>query len=388
MPAKGDVMTKKIVLLLQGGGALGAFQCGAWTQLFPFIRDNEYELIAVVGASIGAINAALIARHGSDTDGGSGVLQDFWRNRIAMPPAQFIPLPGEYWRAWNGLLTGQLLGNRGLFRPAYRHWNPVGDMFRFHMPLYETRNAERTMASVFGEYRGTAPLLAVGTTDVLTGEAVLFDSASRTIEPRMLAASMAIPILFSPVEIDGRYYWDGEIRSNTLLPNLYSMLEETLPRSPAPDDFLVIVMDMFKSDTDRAPASAIESQYRLLNILLGSKLKYDQREFEAGNALLDAMERLRMLAGAESDSALSAAVEEEYRKALAARYARVEFLHIGRCQFEYEYISRDFDYSPQYIEKLIAQGAASATEAIEAYRERSGKWQQQQIRDRTRVDSI
>jgi NTE family protein len=363
--AKDAAMGKKIVLLLQGGGALGAFQCGAWKALFPFIRENGHALVAIAGASIGAINAGLIARHYHQTDGGSGVLQDFWRNRLATPPAPFFPWPGEYWRAWNGLFTGLLLGNRGLFCPAYQHWNPVGDMFRFHMPMYRTHIAERTLAESFGEYHGKQPLLALGVTDVKTGEALLFESASQTITTRMLAASIAIPILFPPVEIDGRYLWDAEMRSNTLLPNIFALLREALPQpDDKPDDFLVIVIDMFRTDTERIPTSTLQSYYRLLNIVLGDKLKRDQSAFETGNAYLDAMERIHRLARNENHSPLTAAIEEEYRKALGQHHAVVEFMHIGRRPFEYEHISRDFDYSPQYIDRLIAQGTESALNAI------------------------
>jgi NTE family protein len=360
-------MAKKIVLLLQGGGALGAFQCGAWKAISPFIHENGHELVAVAGASIGAINAGLIARHCHDADGGSSALQDFWRNSVATPPAPFFPLPGEYWQAWNGLLTGLLLGNRRLFHPAYQHWNPIGELFRFHMPLYQTHDTERTLTKAFGEYRGKAPLLMVGVTDVKTGEAVLFDSASRAITPKMLAACIAIPILFSPVEIDGRHYWDFEMRSNTLLPNVFAFLRDTLPCPDTPDQFLFIVVDMLTPDMDRMPTSTMDAHYRLLNILLGDKLKYDQRAFEVGNAYLDALERIHSLADQEADSPLAAAIKEEYEKAMADRHGRVEFLHIGRKHFEYEHISRDFDFSPQYIARLIAQGFENASSAIHSY---------------------
>lgn len=364
-------MKKKIVLLLQGGGALGAFQCGAWEAISPFMRENGHDLVAVAGVSIGALNAGLIARYCHDPDGGVGALQDFWQSRLANLPMPFFPMPGEYWRAWNGLLTGLLLGNGALFSPAYQYWNPVGDMFRFHMPLYQTDNAERTMAAVFGEYRGSAPVLAAGLTDVESGEAVLLDSVSRTITSRMFAASIAIPILFSPVEIDGRYFWDGEMRSNTLLPDVFALLQKTSPRPDTPDELLVIVIDMFSSGTDRPPTSVIETQYRFLNVLLGGKLNYDLRAFEVGNTCLDAMERLRGLARRESGSPLAAAVEEEYQKVLARQHARVELLHIGRHQYRYEHISRDFDYSPQYIARLIEQGFDSASHAVRDYQEKT-----------------
>ena len=338
-------MKKKIVLLLQGGGALGAFQCGAWQAILPFIRENGHELVAVAGASIGALNASLIARHFHGPGGGVGVLQDFWRKTLANPPVPFFRMPGEYWWAWNGLLTNLLFGNHALFSPAYQHWNLVGDLFRFYMPLYLTHRTERTMSDMVGEYRGTMPLLAVALTDVESGEMRLVDSASRSIVPKMLAASIAIPLLFSPVDIDGRYYWDGEMRSNTLLPDVLALLQSLSDPEDAPADYLVIVVDMFQSAADRPPTSMVQSQYRFLSILMGGKLDYDRRIFDAGNTLLDGMERLRR-PGDETGSPLAAAIEEEYRKARALQHARVELLHIGRQQFPYEHISRDFDYSP------------------------------------------
>lgn len=356
-------------MLLQGGGALGAFQCGAWKAILPFIRDNSHELVAVAGASIGALNAGLIARHCHEPDGGVDVLQDFWRKTLATPPVPFFPIPGEYWWSWNGLLTGLLLGNRALFTPAYQHWNPIGDAFRFTMPLYLTGNTEQTMAGIVGQYRGSAPVLAVALTDVESGAAVLIDSVSRTIVPRMFAASIAIPILFSPVDIDGRTCWDGEMRSNTLLPDVLAVLQSSAVAGEKPDDVLVIIVDMFRSATDRPPTSVIETQYRFVNILMGGKLDYDRRILEAGNTLLDTMERLNSLAGKDDASPLAMAVEKEYRKALARQHARVELLHIGREQFPYEYISRDFDYSPQYIERLIEQGFIRATNALQDYQE-------------------
>lgn len=362
-------MGRKVVLLLQGGGALGAFQCGAWEVLSRFLRDGGHELAAVAGASIGAVNAGMIARHYRDDDGGRRRLRAFWRNTLATPPVPFVPLPGAYWRAWNGLLTALLLGNRALFEPAYAHWHPFCEAFRFHLPLYRTGKAEQTLADAVGSYADTAPLLAVGATDVHSGEGVLFDSATQAVTPRMIAASLAIPMLFPSVEIDGRHYWDFEMRSNTLLPQVLALLRRLTPPADAPERLLVIAVDMFQSQTPRMPDSALQSHYRLINILLGNKLAYDKAAFDAGNAYLGAMERLHARAARQHDSMLAAAVEDEYRKAVAQVPAHVELLHVGRCNLEFEYISRDFDYSPQYIERLMAQGIESASHAVAQYRQ-------------------
>jgi NTE family protein len=364
-------MGRKVVLLLQGGSALGAFQCGAWDVLARFIRDNGHELVAVAGASIGALNAAMIARHYRDEDGGRRRLREFWRRRLAMPQVTFIPLPGAYWRAWNGLLTGLLIGNRGLFDPAYPNWHPLSELFRFHMPLYRTGKTEQTLADEFGTYDGRSPLLAVAATDVQSGEGILFNSAAQTITPRMLAASMAIPMIFPPVEIDGRHYWDFEMRSNTLLPHVLALLRQADPLSDASERILVIVVDMLRKEAEGTPDSTMQSHYRLINIMLGGKLPYDKVAVETGNAYLDALERLREQAAAYPDSPLGAAIESEYRKARAHAYAHVDVLHVGRRNLEFEYISRDFDYSAQYIERLIVQGIESASQAVANFEEKT-----------------
>lgn len=362
-------MKKKIVLLLQGGGALGAFQCGVWKALAPYIRRHGHELVAVAGASIGAVNAGMITRHYRDADGGSGRLEAFWRNTLATPPLPFVPLPGEYWQAWNGLLTGILTGNRALFSPLYQNWNPVGELFRFGMPLYQTGTAAQTMRQAFGEYHGRDPLLLVGATDVQTGKTVLFDSASRTITPEMLVASASIPILFPPTPIDGRLFWDPEMRSNTLLPDLFEWLtgntEQQAPREP--EEILVVVVDMFSPSTDRMPASMMQSSYRLMNIVLGSKAKYDQREFDAANAHIEAMQRLRSLSEASPPSELTNAIDREYDRVVRQRRARIAFLHVDRNPLEFEHVSRDFDYSPRYIDRLIRQGAQCLEQALSAH---------------------
>lgn len=363
-------MGKKIVLVLQGGGALGAFECGVWKALAPLIRQHGHELVAVAGASIGAVNAGLIARHFRNDDNGSGVLEAFWRDTLAVPPVPFMPLPGEYFRAWNGLLTGLLTGNPSLFSPAYQNWHPLAGAFRFSMPLYQTGNAIETLRRVFGEYHGDGPALLAAATDVKTGDTVMFDSINRTITPEMLVASTSIPLLFPPTLIDGNYFWDPEMRSNSLLPDLLEWLARSTPvpaDAQQPGDYLVVMVDMFSPATDIMPMSTMQSSYRLMNIVLGTKAKYDPREFDAANAHLDAMQRLRALSGEDAPQALKSAIDEEYRKVVTARRVRIDLVPVGRGNLPYEHISRDFDYSPQYIDSLIAQGAECLRAALDGH---------------------
>jgi hypothetical protein len=130
--------------------------------------------------------------------------------------------------------------------------------------MRQTANAERTLQKAFGEYHGVQPLLAIELTDVKTGEGVLFNSADQAITSRMLTASIATPILFSSVEIDGKHFLDYEMRCNTLLPDVIALLREALPQFSPSDGLLFIAVDMLRSDTDRIATSAIESHYRFI----------------------------------------------------------------------------------------------------------------------------
>jgi NTE family protein len=356
----------EVVLLMQGGGALGAFQAGAWETLAPFLRERGLPLAAVAGASIGALNAALIARHCQDEDRGAGVPAAFWRGTLARQAAPLLPLPGPYWAAWNGLLSSLLFGNPAMFAPQYENWNPLAALARFGLPPYDTAPVLATLERAFGRYRGNAPLLAIGATDVRTGESHLFDSVSRHITPELIAASMAVPMLFPSVEIDGDPHWDYDARTNSLLPAVFDLLRaQQRPRRPR--RLLVIVLDMFAADAGGVPQTEMETTYRLMNIMLGNKLRFDRREFDAANAHLASLDRLAALAADAPDTPLARAVEAELRQAIAERLGHVEFLHINRQPLAFEHVSRDFDYRPAYLEALIEQGRTNAAAALRDY---------------------
>jgi NTE family protein len=97
----------KTVIVFQGGGALGAFASGAWQSLAPWLRARDARLIALAGASIGAINAAVIAHRLHEPDLGAGHLASLWQDELATPSFPFFGWPlGEHeWarmlRSWN-----------------------------------------------------------------------------------------------------------------------------------------------------------------------------------------------------------------------------------------------------------------------------------------------
>src|SRR3954447_16289973 len=83
-----------VVLVLHGGGSLGAFECGAYRVIAEWLRTTDSRLVALAGASIGAINAAVIARNWKKGDAGRGALEQLWQE-LAVSALPFFPTPRE-----------------------------------------------------------------------------------------------------------------------------------------------------------------------------------------------------------------------------------------------------------------------------------------------------
>src|SRR5262247_2105911 len=206
-PAQGQM---QVVLVFQGGGALGAYQAGVYQAL----RESGIEPDWIIGTSIGAINASLIA--GNEPDNRLDRLEEFWRR---MRRKEFWGLsnwPGlaDTTSYWSTLLGGI----PGFFEP-----NPFA-FFGAHYPLgkdkagfYSTAPLEKTLTDLvnFSLIERCTPRLTVGAAHVRTSQMRYFDSRDTAITARHVMASGALPPAFPAVRIDGELYWDGGILSNT-----------------------------------------------------------------------------------------------------------------------------------------------------------------------------
>ncbi|WKB52100.1 patatin-like phospholipase family protein [Eleftheria terrae] len=328
----------KVLLLFQGGGSLGAFGCGAWLALSERMREAGAELVGVAGASIGAINSALIARHHGTPDWGAGLLEAFWRERLATPsfpflgPADVWPLsaavPGGSVRSWNGVLTGLLLGNRALYRSIPAHWTPYAALHRARMPLLDRSRMLQTLQEAFGRYGGPGhdgPWLAVPAVDLEAGELRLFGSDRESIEPLHLAASSAVPLLFEPVEIDGRLYWDGDMIRHSMVPLALEQLKAS-GRLDDDADLLIISIEQMPRRSAVPPVAGLELATRMLELMQQDKF-----------------------AGPNQDPA-----------------TRPRLLQIHREALPHDTISSHYDYSPERIDELIHQGRRMAEQAWQA----------------------
>ncbi|WJR75589.1 patatin-like phospholipase family protein [Bradyrhizobium sp. NP1] len=201
----------QVVLVLQGGGALGSYQAGVYQGLQEVGIEPDW----IIGTSIGAINASLIA--GNEPQRRLERLHAFW-SRVQRVPhwgfeGAFPGLDGR-WSHWSTLTQGI----PGFFTP-----NPLahaGDAFPLgadHAGYYSTAPLEHTLAELvnFDLINQGRPRLTVGAAHVRTSRMRNFDSRDGRLDVRHIMASGALPPAFPPVRIDGELYWDGGILSNT-----------------------------------------------------------------------------------------------------------------------------------------------------------------------------
>jgi len=201
----------QVVLVFQGGGALGAYQAG----VFQALQEAGVEPDWVIGTSIGAINAAIIA--GNAPENRLPRLREFWRRMTHSPLLQAAGLaPGFGAYAANALTV--VSGLTGFFRPnpwAFLGMNtPLGSELAGY---YSTSPLEETLTELIDPdlLNAGKPRLTVGAAKVQTGEMVYFDSRETPLSVRHVMASGALPPAFPAVRIDGDLYWDGGILSNT-----------------------------------------------------------------------------------------------------------------------------------------------------------------------------
>jgi NTE family protein len=223
-----------VALVLQGGGALGSYQAGVYEGM------HQHGLLPdwVAGISIGAINAAIIA--GSPADERVERLRGFWESICR--PYGYAGVPWGDWLAglFQGLpfgfgsysTNGQLAaahallqGQPGFFKPRFPppYWQQGGGPEA--TSFYDTTPLLQTLETYidFDLLNSGCVRVSLGAVNVRTGNFAYFDSTQTRLTPHHVMASGALPPGFPAVEIDGEFYWDGGVVSNTPLYHVLSM---------------------------------------------------------------------------------------------------------------------------------------------------------------------
>ncbi|GLH78422.1 membrane protein [Bradyrhizobium sp. SSBR45G] len=322
------------VLVLQGGGALGSYQSGAYQALCHFDFEPEW----VAGISIGAINAAIIA--GNDRDKRIGRLKEFWE--MVSSPVPWKPLlNGDHHRsAFNEMSAGLIaaFGVPGFFTPRF----PPAPLWPAGTPqsvsYYDTAPLKRTLERLvdFDRINDLKTRLSVGAVGVTTGNFTYFDNVEfrkqgKRIGPEHIMASGALPPGFPPVEIDGEHYWDGGIASNTPLD--YVLDSET------GRDLLIFQVDLFSARGD-LPRTLLEAAEREKDIRYSSRTRMNT---DKNRMIHNTRKALRELYAKLPDELRNDPSLEILCK--AAQENTVTVVHLIYRSKNYETSSKDYDFS-------------------------------------------
>ncbi|SED83471.1 NTE family protein [Rhizobiales bacterium GAS188] len=259
---------ERVALVLQGGGALGAYQAGVYQALHEARIEPDW----VSGVSIGAINSAIIA--GNPPERRLERLRSFWE-RITDPKIWAFTPDGDVFRrarnAASSLFTASL-GQPGFFTPRFPGpWlSAVGA--RDATSYYDTSPLRETLCELvdFELLNARAVRFSVGAVNVLTGNFVYFDNADGRIEPEHVMASGALPPALPMVKIGTDHFWDGGIVSNTPLQHLLEQ-EDNL-------NALVFQLDLF-SARGALPRDIQDVMARHKDIMYSSRTRYNTDVF-------------------------------------------------------------------------------------------------------------
>jgi NTE family protein len=343
-----------IALLLQGGGALGAYQAG----VYQAIAEADLHPDWVAGISIGGINSALIA--GNPPEARVEALSGFWRSVTADPglwsglSGVYAPR-GDFARGLVNQLSAALaatFGVRGFFLP--RGLNPwlqqagTPDATSY----YDTSPLKATLERLvdFDRINAGETRFSVGAVNVTTGNLVYFDNTTHTIRPEHVMASGALPPGFPAVEIEGEHYWDGGLVSNTPL--------QWVLESDAPQDTLAFQVDLWNS-RGALPGSLAEVATRQKEIQYSSRTRANSTSFRRRQNLRHALSTL--LSQLPDD--LKDAPEYRILHEAGDRkvYNLIELIYRSRT---YEGGSKDYEFSRLSMEEHWSAGYFDTVRAL------------------------
>lgn len=334
--------------MLQGGGALGAYQAGVFESLSKVYREPTW----VAGISIGAINAALIA--GNSAQDRVGKLRDFWELvSSALPTPQLVMHPDAR-HGMNEASATQvmLLGVPGFFKPRFppAPFQPRGSLAA--ISYYDTTPLRETLKRLvdFDRINSGTVRLSVGAVNVRTGNFAYFDSHNHTIDARHIMASGALPPGFAPVEIDGEHYWDGGLVSNT---PLQYVLDQPGKRHRA-----IFQVDLFAA-TGAMPATLPEVTEREKDIRFSSRTRLNTTNELDRQVIAQAAQRLMAKLPPEwrDDPDLRALSRVRSESA-------VDVVHLIYRSKHYESQSKDYEFSRLSMQEHWDAGRADMAHTL------------------------
>ena len=307
-----------IVLVLQGGGALGAYQAG----VFEGMAEAGLAPNWVAGVSIGAINGAIIV--GNAVGHRTERLREFWNLVSSGLPASAPTFFDPWHSAFNrtSAFLSATFGVPGFYTPRVPPPELMPDGSPGALSIYDATPLKHTLERMVKFDLLNRPEVvrySAGTTNVTSGNSKYFDNSREEIGVPHVMASAALPPAFAPVEIKGEEYWDGGIVSNT---PLWYVLDDS------PDlKGLIVQVDLFSTRGER-PQNLDQVMERHKDIVYASKTRLNTTMVKEMGAMTGG--------------------------------PRIDIVHMINRRYRYTSSSKDYEFSRATVNELWAAGLDAA----------------------------
>ena len=407
-----DKTTKTIenVLILQGGGSLGAFGCGVYKALAK--RNIKIDIVA--GTSIGAVNAVIIAG-AKNGDSPEQSLEQFWlelsdgfvelnaptsfsyllspgfaeqlsRSLDSYYPYSFYGRKNEVEnhqamsanekirkiKQLGSFYSSAIFGNDKMFKPRWKPEYAISDPEYFtpekwtyiydHSPLAKTLDKYVDFKKLNPNGKPNARLI-ITATNVLTAEALVFDSSKQQITPKHILAASGYPSYNFPwVEVEkGVYGWDGSLLSNT-------PLREAIDASPV-NDKRIFLVENYPKHIDVLPRNLPEIHHRARDIMFSDKTEHNVAMSKVITRYLQYIEELYQIVEKHADhkkidKEQLKRIQQKYKQYKQERGAEIKkIFYISRDE-PFPHIFENADFSPETIKNSIEEGETKTTQVI------------------------
>ena len=344
---------REIIYVFQGGGALGSYQIGVYEAL----KEYNYSPDMVVGISIGAINAAIIA--GNKPEDRLTKMCAFWdkiSTKLPFPDFSEFGL-SKIHHFYSAQLT-LLFGQTGFFKPKLINPNFVMDATPDKISFYDTTPLRETLLELIDfEYLNQKHIrLCVGVVELESGDFQFFDSFEQEITVDHIMASGALPPGFPAIKINDKYYVDGGVYSNTPLSKI---IDEFATSKSEISDVICFMVDLF-SLSGVLPHSLDGILERIKDIRFSSHTKRASELYATTQNLSHAINYLASLLTPEQKK--DPKIREIIKLGLANRIDIVHLIYHSKRGTELE--SKDYEFSLESIEKHRQMGYINTIEML------------------------
>lgn len=342
----------RTAIVLQGGGALGAYEFGVLKALYE--KRAGFKPAVVTGISIGAITTAVLAGAKGDP---MKALDRLWREKLTVLP----PLPPVFRQAYQRFVPTSLqrtqeqflglMGNPGMYVPRldnlYLPWRSTS--------IYDLAPLRRTLSELVDlrKLNNGGIRAAVGAIQVGTSLIKYFDNADGGLSFERVMASGSLPPGFPMTEVDGHYYWDGGLFSNTPFEQAINYLEECEPDNPEIRRELIVV-ELFPMEAP-IPKDMRGVVNRMLQLQYTSRMNLDRKFFNKIDKVVDLLQKIHDTLPEDSDIRQ----DEDYKE--LRKHKKIDAFQVITANLSPELTNAN-DFSEPSIEGRIEAGYQSAME--------------------------